>query len=117
MTSNYQDFTSNISVNKSNDYVSLGNYSASTPTVPQSSLLKLTVAPGNEKYFSAAPSFEQRLDNFRIPAPATWKISLTENEAGYNPNTQGAYALAGPNTSNNGDYSTLGNPSYKMRPY
>ena len=115
MTSNYQDFTSNISVNKSNDYVSLGNYSGSMPTVPQSSLLKLTVAPGNEKYFSAAPAFEKRLDNFRIPMPASIPISLVSNEAGYSVQNSYNYATAGP--VNGGDYSTLGNPSYKMRPY
>jgi hypothetical protein len=109
----YVDFTSAISVNKSNDYVSLGAYNDSTPNVPQSSLLKLTVAPGSNKYFDAAPAFEQRLDNFRIPAPAQYPINLVDNEGGYNPNTQGGYALAGP-VAGGSDYSTL-SASYRRR--
>jgi len=106
----YADTTSNVSLsNKSNDYVNIADYSMSTPTIPQSSLLKLTVSAGNAKYFSAAPSFEQRLDNFRIPQPASIPVSLTNDTIGGS-----AYANISGGTS--GDYYNLRNGAYKMNP-
>jgi hypothetical protein len=115
----YNDLLSNVSTNKANDYVSLSTYSASVPTVPQSSLLKLTVAPDSIKYFSAAPSFEQRLDNFRIPQPASVPVSLTGNDAGYSVVGSSAYATAGPQqmSASMANYQMLGQNSYKLRPY
>ena len=112
----YTDYTSYISANKSADYVNLGNYNASVPSIPQSSLLKLSVAPSNQRYFSVSPAFEQRLDNFRISQPSSTPVSLTQNDSGYNPNGPGSYAMAGPSSSG-GDYSQLGMRSYKMTPY
>jgi hypothetical protein len=104
----YVDYTSNVSLtNKSNDFVTLGSYSDSVPTVPQSSLLKLTVAAGNQKFFSAAPSFERRLDNFRIPQPASIPVSITNDVIGGSAYSQVAAAPAG-------DYYTLRNGAYKM---
>ena len=91
----YSDYTSLVSSNVAGDYTTLGSYNTSAATVPQSSMLKLSVAPSNQKYFSTAPTFEQRLDNFRIPQPASVPVSLTSNDAGYTP-SNGAYALAGP---------------------
>ena len=110
----YLDSTSFISTSKSNDYAMLGNYNVSSQTVPQSSLLKLSVAPSNQKYFSAAPSFEQRIDNFRIPMPALTAINLETDVSGYCANTSGPYASVGgcsaPSDSQNTamNYSRLG---------
>jgi len=116
MAQQYIDYTSNISVNKSGDYVSLGDYSGSVPTVPQSSLLKLSVAPSNTQYWNATPQFSKRLDSFRIPQPASFPVDLVMNDGGYNPNGGGAYATAG-QTNKGGDFQMLGQNSYKMQPY
>ena len=64
---------------------------------------------GNQKYFSAAPGFEKRLDNFRIPQPSAVPISVTNDMF-----PKGAYAkIAG---APSGDYYNLRNGSYKMNP-
>src|SRR5580698_4510918 len=80
-TSNFADFTSLVATNnKPNQYVTLGDYMGNNTVAPKSSLLKLSVAPGSDKYFSAAPAFEQRLDNFRIPAPAKTPVVLDNSD-------------------------------------
>jgi hypothetical protein len=112
----YIDYTSSISTNKSSDYTTAGNYNDNMPTIPSSSLLKLTVAPSNTKFFQATPSFQQRLDSFRIPQPASYEVSLS-NSAGYNTSDSGAYASAGNVDSGSGDFQSLGKANYKMRPY
>jgi len=111
----YIDYTSSISTNKSSDYVTLNSYSDSTPTIPSSSLLKLTVAPSNTKYFQATPAFQQRLDSFRIPQPASYNVNL-DNDSGYVAGN-GAYATSGPMDTSSGDFQSLGKANYKMRPY
>jgi hypothetical protein len=81
MTSNYRDFTSYVSSSAvANEYTTLNNYSNNGfKEVPQFSMMKLSVAPGGEKYFSAAPSFQSRTDSVRIPAPSMTPIGITSH--------------------------------------
>lgn len=112
-TSNFADYTSLVtSGNKSNDYVTAATYSGTVTNVPKSSLLKLSVAPGSEKYFSAAPAFEQRLDNFRIPAPSRTPVVLDNSDASATMTMMSGASA----TSGNGDYFTLGAGAYKLNP-
>lgn len=111
MTSNYKDSTSFVGDSSlANDFTMLQNYSSTGfQAVPQSSLLKLSVAPGNDKYFSAAPSFQARLDNFRIAAPAKTPINLSGNG-------DSSFKMTGSEMPqiNGSDYFTLGAGAYKM---
>ena len=113
MTSNYRDFTSYVSSSsRANDYTALGDYSSTGfQSVPPASLMKLTVAAGGEKYFSTAPSFQARLDSFRIAPPSKTPVSLGDNNA----SSSGTMMMSaeGMRPINNGDYSTLSG-SYKM---
>lgn len=113
MTSNYRDFTSYVSTSsKANDYTSLADYSSTGfQSVPTFSLMKLSVAPGSEKYFSSAPAFQARLDSFRIAPPSMTPVSLGDDNA----SSSGTMMMnaEGMRPINNGDYSTLSG-SYKM---
>ncbi len=109
-TSNYADFTSLVATaNKPNNYVTLGSYMGNNTIAPKSSLLKLTVAAGSERYFSAAPAFEQRLDNFRIPAPAKTPVVLDNSDM----NSSMTMSPAPLNVS--ADYYSIQN-GYKLNP-
>ena len=118
-TSTYADATSYVSLkNKSGDFITLGTYNGKSMEVPRSSLLKLTVAPANQKYFSIAPGFERRLDNFRIPAISLSPVILDKSSGcdkmsmmSSSPNTNTACALA---TSNTSDYYSIGGSAYGM---
>ena len=116
MTSNYRDFTSYVSSSsRANDYTPLGNYSTTGfQTVPPSSLMKLTVAPGGEKYFSTAPSFQARLDNTRIAPPAKTPITIGMDT----PTASGSTMMSveGVRQVTNSDYASLGG-AYKLNPY
>jgi len=81
----FRDSTSYVSNgNDSLGYTTLGNYqTAGTSNVPQSSLLLLTIAPSNQKYFSASPTFQQRLDNYRIPPSTQVAVNLTTDYNDY----------------------------------
>jgi hypothetical protein len=111
-TSNFADYTSLVTTgNKPSEYVTQGTYTGAVTTVPKSSLLKLSVAPGNEKYFSAAPAFEQRLDNFRIPAPSKTPVVLDNTDM----NTNMTMSMGG-GSAGSGDYYALGAGAYKLNP-
>jgi hypothetical protein len=116
MTSNYRDFTSYVSTNsRANDYTPIQDYSAAgIDSVPPSSLLKLSIAPGSAKYFSTAPSFQARLDNYRIPPPARTMVSLND-EATATPSGTVMMATEGLRQVAGGDYASLGG-AYKMNP-
>ena len=112
MTSNYRDFTSYVSTSsKANDYTTLNNYS--NEVVPSSSLMKLSVAPGGDKFFSTAPTFQSRLDSFRIAPPSKTPVSLGDDNA----SASGTMMMSaeGMRPISNGDYQSLGS-SYKMNP-
>lgn len=80
MTSNYRDFTSYVVGSKANDYTVLSSYTdANMQSVPKMSLMRMTMAPGTDKFFSVAPSFQSRLDSFRIAPPASTPISIGDN--------------------------------------
>jgi hypothetical protein len=84
-TATYRDSTSYVSQgNDSLGFTTLGNYqTAGMSNVPQSSLLLLTIAPANQKYFSASPSYQQRLDNFRLPPSTQVAVNLTTDYNDY----------------------------------
>jgi hypothetical protein len=78
----YRDSTSYVSGSGiADDYTTLQNYriTGNSKAAPLNSVLKLSVAPGSTKYFSVAPIFQSRLDNFRIPPPAMTPIALTDS--------------------------------------
>lgn len=115
MTSNYRDFTSYVSSSsKANDYTQLQNYSnTGFQSVPPSSLMKLTVAPGGDKFFSTAPSFQARLDSFRIPPPSKTPISIGDDSS----SSSGTVMMAaeGMRQVAGGDYAPLGG-AYRLNP-
>lgn len=116
MTSNYRDFTSYVSSSsRANDYTALQDYSATGfQTVPPSSLLKLSVAPGSEMYFSTAPSFQARQDSYRIPPPAMTPISIGQDSSSVSSSTM--TSVEGSKYHSVGsDYASLGG-AYKMNP-
>ncbi|MDD4930877.1 MAG: hypothetical protein PHG66_01825 [Candidatus Colwellbacteria bacterium] len=115
-TSNYQDFTSFVSGSgKADDYTMLQNYTATgnSQAAPLQSVLKLSVAPGSDKYFSVAPSFQSRLDNFRIAPPAMTPIGLTDGNASSSNATM--QSVEGGNFAASGEYARLGQ-TYKLNP-
>ena len=115
-TSNYQDFTSFVSGSgKADDYTMLQNYTATgnSQSAPLQSVLKLSVAPGSSKYFSVAPSFQSRLDNFRIAPPAMTPVGLTDSNTHSSTNTM--QSVEGGNFASSGEYSRLGQ-TYKLNP-
>jgi len=81
----YRDTTSYVSNgNDSLGFTTLGAYqTAGTSNVPQSSLLLLTVAPSNQKYFDPSPKYQQRLDNYRIPPSTQVAVNLTTDYNDY----------------------------------
>lgn len=116
-TSNYKDFTSFVSGNgKADDYTMLQNYSLSgnSQAAPLQSVLKLSVAPGSDKYFSVQPNFQARTDNYRIAPPAMTPIGLTENNAPSSSATM--QSVEGGNFAASGEYARLGQ-TYKLNPY
>lgn len=116
MTSNYRDFTSYVSTSsRANDYTSLQDYSVTGfQSVPPGSLMKLTVAPGGDKFFSTAPSFQARMDNFRIAPPSKTPISIGGDDASMSGSAM--MATEGSRPVSNGDYYTLGSGAYKLNP-
>lgn len=116
-TSNYQDFTSFVGGSgKADDYTMLQNYTATgnSQAAPLQSVLKLSVAPGSDKYFSANPSFQSRIDNFRIAPPAMTPIGLTDGTASSSTITMAS--AEGGNFAASGEYARLGQ-TYKLNPY
>lgn len=109
-TSNYQDYTSFVSGNgKADDFTMLQNYSntGNSMAAPLQSVLKLSVAPGSDKFFSVNPSFQSRLDNYRIPPPAMTPISLADGTA----SSSSATMMSAENPGNfaaSGEYARLG---------
>lgn len=120
MSASYQDYTSFVSGGKNDgDFTMLGAYSSAgnSQSAPLQSVLKLSVAPGSEKYFSVKPGFQARLDNFRIAAPAMVPIQLTTgmdaNEKSVSmTSTEGGSSFA----TTGSDYFSLGQ-TYKLNPY
>lgn len=115
MTSNYADSTSNVSTkNKTGDYIQVDQYNSHINRVPRSSLLKLSVAPSQQKYFSIAPGFEQRLDNYRIPPSSRSPVMLDSTGSCRNmtlaPSASNACTISNNNAS---DYLALAN-SYRL---
>jgi len=84
-------------------------------SAPPSSVLKLSVAAGGEKYFSAAPGFQARLDNFRIAPPVKTPINIGDDGSASSSNTN-MMAAEGGRTGFSGDYYTLGQGAYKLNP-
>lgn len=118
-TSNYQDFTSFVSgTGKSEDYTMLQNYTATgnSQAAPLRSVLKLSVAPGSQKFFSVDPKFQSRLDNFRIPPPAMTPISLADSQPAASSTTMTMTSAEGGNFASSGEYARLGQ-TYKLNPY
>ena len=78
-TARTRDTTNFVSSgNDALSYTSLQNYQAAgTNNVPQSSLLLMTVAPSSIKYFDPTPTFQTRLDNYRIPPSTQVPVNLT----------------------------------------
>ncbi len=114
MTTNYRDYTTYVSTHSlAGEYSSVAQTYTSSGfqfSVPNNSLLKLQTAPGTEKYFSAAPQFQSRSDNFRIPPPAKTGINL-----GSSSDSNGSSTVSEVVAVNGGDYFTLGE-SYKLNP-
>lgn len=96
----------------SDNYVTLENYQLNQ--TPQSSLLKMSVSAGNDKYFQASPAFQARTDNTRIPPPNKTPISVVADN-GLVQNTQVAMKLDH-QAAVSSDYSMLGQGAYKMSP-
>ena len=117
MTANYRDSTSYVSTSSlANDYTSMKNYSKTGfQSVPVGSLMKLSVSQGGERYFSAAPSFEARLDNYRIAPPSKTPISIGDDGAG-NTSSGSMLSVEGSAPISNGDYYTLNSGAYKLNP-
>lgn len=113
MTSNYRDFTSYVSSSsRANDYSPIVDYkSAGFQSVPPSSVMKLTVAPGSDKYFSVAPSFQSRMDSFRIAPPSKTPVSIGDD----GPTTTTMTSAEGVRQINNSDYQSLSD-SYRLNP-
>lgn len=123
----YRDSTSYVSNgNDSLGYTTLGNYqTAGTSNVPQSSLLLLSIAPANQKYFDASPSFQQRLDNYRITPSTQIQPNLTTDYNDYPggadswtppPSTPAPAPVPSMNTGSirHSAYAQLGTQAYKM---
>jgi hypothetical protein len=85
MAATYRDATSYVSNgNDSLGFTTLSNYqTAGMSNVPQSSLLLMTVAPANQKYFSIDPSYQARLDNYRITPSTQVAVNLTTDYNSY----------------------------------
>lgn len=117
MTSNYADSTSYVSTHsRANDYTSLANYVATGyQSVPPTSLLKLTVAPGSTQYFNADQTFQSRNDNYRISPPSKTPISIGRDDTVSAVSTMMAAEGSRPVVSS--DYASLGGGAYKMNPY
>ena len=116
-TSNFRDFTSFVGGNgKADDYTMLQNYSLSgnSQAAPLQSVLKLSVAPGSDKYFNVQPSFQARNDNYRIAPPAMTPIGLSENTTQVSSATM--QSTEGGNFASSGEYARLGQ-TYKLNPY
>ena len=115
-TSNYNDTTSYVSASgKANDYTPLQTYSdvGNSQAAPLQSVLKMSVAPGSQKYFSVAPSFQSRLDNFRIAPPSMTPVMVASNSYNDPPDSRKPEDT---NFASSGDYANLGQ-SYKLTPY
>lgn len=110
----YQDSTSYVSTNSlSNQYTPVVDYrDGGFQSIPTGSLLRLSVAPRTEKYFSTAPSFQSRLDNARIAAPDTVPVVLDDSGMTA-PSSSAMLAPEGNKINASGDYFTLGN-SYRL---
>ena len=106
----YIPFTSAGAI--SDNYVSLANYQLNQ--TPMSSLLKLTVAPANDRYFQTAPAFQARTDSVRIPPPALTPVSVSADN-GVSQNTQANMKLDH-QAAVSSDYFMLGSGAYKMNP-
>ena len=116
-TSNYQDYTSFVGgTGKADDYTMLQNYTATgnSQAAPLQSVLKLSVAPGSDQYFSVQPNFQSRLDNFRIPPPAMTPIGLTDGNNA-SASTATMQSVEGGNFASSGEYARLGQ-TYKLNP-
>ena len=128
----YRDSTSYVSNgNDSLGYTTLGNYQvAGVSNVPQSSLLLMSIAPSNQKYFDPSPSFQQRLDNYRMTPTTQVAVNLTND---YNDYPGGADATWNPpaglipvpvaptvptpittSSSRHSSYAQLGTQAYKL---
>jgi hypothetical protein len=79
MTANYRDYTTLVATySLADDYTQIQNITSNAlKAVPPTSLMKLSVAPGSQKYFSASPAFQARTENYRIPAPSKTAVNLT----------------------------------------
>lgn len=114
MSSYYRDSTSYVSTSsRANDYSPISDYSQNGfQSVPRSSVMKMTVAPGGEKFFSVDPSFQTRLDSFRISAPVKTPVSISED--GYMGSSQTMMSSEGVKMPSNGsDYAYLSSGAYR----
>jgi hypothetical protein len=116
MSSSRIDYRPNVSQGSvADNYVFLQDYQQNQ--TPQSSLLRLSVASGNEKYFSTAKGFENRTDNVRIPPPRLTPVSVSVGN-GVQQSTQATQSMKiDRQASISSDYFTISNQgAYKMNP-
>jgi len=114
-TSNYRDSVSFVNgVGKADDYSTLQNYSdtGNSQSAPLSSVLKLSVAPGSDKYYSVQPSFQARMDNVRIAPPSMTPISIGTETVRPDSNTASVTGERG-NFAMSSEYARL-TQSYKL---
>lgn len=112
----YRDYTSYVSTSsKANDYTPLVQYSdVGMQSVPSSSLMKMSLAPGGNKFFSTAPSFQSRLDSYRIAPPAMTPVNLTTEQPA--PLAQTMTSVEGMKSSYGSDYASIYSEAYRMNP-
>lgn len=112
MSSNHETSTSVSAVSQSGNYVTLDTYTVQN--VPRYSMLKMSVAPGSEKFFSTSREFQSRLTSPRVPNGANIPVSVV----GMEPRTMTASAMTNGEKSFIGDYDyqSLGQSAYKLNP-
>lgn len=88
----YADSTSYVSRSDPN-YAPIAQYSqiGNSTNAPMRSVLKLTVAPGSEKYFSVKPEFIHRTDSVRMQ-PALIPVNLNTSNVNTSASTNDASA-------------------------
>jgi hypothetical protein len=76
----YTDSTSYVS-RSDPCYTTMKNYqqTGNSTQAPLRSVLKLSVAPGSQKYFSVTPDFQMRTDNIRTNELTSVPISLDKS--------------------------------------
>ena len=99
-----------VSNTQAGSYTTLDTYS--DQKVPRYSLLKLSVAPGSEKYFNTSRSFQARTSDISVNPSAT-PVSLNGGIS-----TMAASRMMSTEKAmvNDADYQSLGGNAYKLSP-